>query len=145
MSSLEIHPRPLFTGLAVDSPTEDVVPMSKAIIKIQAFPVPSSTCHTFVLPFRILGTFTSDLTGRPHSWDRDKSASDGTITTSTKWQYITSYSTQTPYRASALRLGRYERNLKSDMRRATVNDMRSTVWGLNRHVDIRQGFPLLVS
>ena len=37
--------------------------------------------------------------------------------------------------------GSYEGKYKRDMRRATVHDMSSTAWGLNEHIDTRQGFP----
>ncbi|KAF1986361.1 alpha-ketoglutarate-dependent 2,4-dichlorophenoxyacetate dioxygenase [Aulographum hederae CBS 113979] len=37
--------------------------------------------------------------------------------------------------------GSYAGKYKRDMRRATVHDMSSTAWGLNPHVDTRQGFP----
>jgi len=37
--------------------------------------------------------------------------------------------------------GSYEGRFKRDMRRATVHDGSSTAWGLNEHVDTRQGLP----
>lgn len=37
--------------------------------------------------------------------------------------------------------GEFERKYLRDMRRVTVHDSSSTAWGLNDHVDLRQGLP----